>query len=58
MESIRSLLGKKIELKLSGCKIPITGELIDLGSDIVVVFSDSRYVYAFGAPFAAFETCR
>ncbi len=46
MESIRSLLGKKIELKLSGCKIPITGELIDLGSDIVVVFSDSRYVYA------------
>jgi len=46
MESIRSLLGKKIELKLSGCKVPITGELIDLGSDIIVVFSDTRYVYA------------
>lgn len=45
MESIRSLMGKKIEVKVSGCKIPITGELIDLGSDILVLYSDNKYIY-------------
>ncbi|MWV45972.1 DUF2642 domain-containing protein [Paenibacillus sp. HJL G12] len=45
MESIRSLLGKYVELKISGCKIPIAGELVDLGSDIIVIFSETRYMY-------------
>ncbi len=45
MESMRSLLGKKVELKISGCKVPIMGELVDLGSDIIVIFSETRYVY-------------
>jgi len=45
MESVRSLLGKKVELKISGCKIPFIGELVDLGSDIIVIFSENRYVY-------------
>jgi len=45
MESIRSLLGKIIELKISGYKIPIIGELIDVGSDILVLYSENKYIY-------------
>ncbi|MEC0371648.1 DUF2642 domain-containing protein [Paenibacillus chibensis] len=45
MESIRSLLGKKVELKISGYKVPVIGELVDLGSDILVLFSETRYIY-------------
>ncbi|KAF9130472.1 hypothetical protein BGX30_013481, partial [Mortierella sp. GBA39] len=34
-----------VELKISGYKIPIIGELIDVGSDILVLYSENKYIY-------------
>lgn len=38
-------LGKTIEFELSGCKLPIQGEVIDAGEDIIVLYSNQRYIY-------------
>ncbi|MBB6023391.1 hypothetical protein HNR77_004491 [Paenibacillus sp. JGP012] len=38
-------LGKTIEFELSGCKLPIQGEVIDVGEDIMVVYGNQRYIY-------------
>ena len=38
-------LGKFIELTLSGCKLPIQGEIIDMGQDLIVVYGDQRFTY-------------
>jgi hypothetical protein len=38
-------LGKSIELELSGCKLPIQGETIDMGQDLIVVYGNHRFIY-------------
>lgn len=45
MESLRSLIGKRVELELSGCKPLLHGEFIDMGSDVLVLYSKSKYIY-------------
>ncbi|WP_249435850.1 DUF2642 domain-containing protein [Paenibacillus sp. Marseille-Q4541] len=41
----KSWLGKQVELILSGCRIPIQGEIIDIGNDIFVIYGESRFIY-------------
>jgi len=45
MEPLRSMIGKRVELEVSGCKSLIHGEFIDMGSDVLVLYSNSRYIY-------------
>ncbi|KAA8783129.1 DUF2642 domain-containing protein [Paenibacillus amylolyticus] len=45
MKSAMMWLGKTIEFELSGCKLPIQGEVIDAGEDIIVVYGNQRYIY-------------
>ena len=45
MEPLRSMIGKRIELELSGCKSLLHGEFIDMGSDVLVLYSNSKYIY-------------
>ncbi|WFA83137.1 DUF2642 domain-containing protein [Paenibacillus amylolyticus] len=45
MELLTHWLGKSVELELSGCKLPIQGEIIDVGQDLIVVYGNQRFVY-------------
>ena len=45
MEPLRLMIGKRVELELSGNKTLIHGEFIDMGSDVLVVHSNSKYIY-------------
>lgn len=45
MELVTHWLGKSIELGLSGCKLPIQGEIVDVGQDLIVVYGNQRFVY-------------
>lgn len=45
MEPLRSMIGKRVELELSGCKTLLHGEFIDMGSDVLVLYSNSKYIY-------------
>ncbi|MCG7377761.1 DUF2642 domain-containing protein [Paenibacillus sp. ACRSA] len=45
MDLVTHWLGKSIELELSGCKLPIQGEIIDVGQDLIVVYENNRFVY-------------
>ncbi|WP_427181362.1 DUF2642 domain-containing protein [Paenibacillus sp. TC-CSREp1] len=45
MKPAMTWLGKTIEFELSGCKLPIQGEVIDVGEDIMVLYGNQRYIY-------------
>ncbi|WP_068619454.1 DUF2642 domain-containing protein [Paenibacillus tuaregi] len=45
MEVFKKWLNQTVELELSGCTERIIGELIDMGSDILVLFSESKFIY-------------
>lgn len=45
MELIHSMVGKPVELELSGCKMQLCGQLVDIGNDVLVLFSKTKYVY-------------
>ncbi|MNK03145.1 hypothetical protein D3C87_209780 [compost metagenome] len=45
MQVIKKWLNQIVELELSGCNERILGELIDMGSDILVLFSESKFIY-------------
>ncbi|MGQ8870687.1 DUF2642 domain-containing protein [Paenibacillus sp. TSA_86.1] len=45
MKSATIWLGKIVEFELSGCKLPIQGEVIDAGEDMMVVYGNQRYIY-------------
>lgn len=45
MKPLRSMIGKPVEVELSGCKMLLRGEFIDMGSDVLVIFSGAKYVY-------------
>jgi hypothetical protein len=45
VELVTHWLGKSIELELSGCKLPIQGEIVDVGQDLIVVYGNQRFVY-------------
>lgn len=42
---LNNWLGKQVELAVSGCQQSIQGEIIDIGSDIVVLYGDNRFIY-------------
>lgn len=45
MKSPTLWLGKSIQLELSGCRLPIQGEIIDMGQDLIVVYGNQRFIY-------------
>lgn len=45
MKPAATWLGRSIEFELSGCKMPIQGEVIDAGEDIMVVYGNQHYIY-------------
>jgi hypothetical protein len=45
MIAIYALIGKQVELTISGKKLPIRGKLIDLGNDIMVLRSEQKFLY-------------
>lgn len=45
MKLLRSIMGKFVELEISGKKTTIRGSLIDVGNDIIVLYSGSQFLY-------------
>ncbi|USB32147.1 DUF2642 domain-containing protein [Paenibacillus sp. YPG26] len=45
MQVFKKWLNQTVELELSGCNERIIGRLIDIGSDILVLFSGSKFIY-------------
>lgn len=45
MLAMKGLIGKQVEVTISGKKTPIHGKLIDLGSDILVLFNGKKFLY-------------
>lgn len=45
MNSVRALLNQSVEIELSGRLLPIKGKLIDYGSDILVLFNGTQFLY-------------
>ncbi|WP_433943515.1 DUF2642 domain-containing protein [Paenibacillus sp. SN-8-1] len=45
MQVFKKWLNQAVELELSGCSERIIGELIDMGSDILVLLSESKFIY-------------
>ncbi|MBE1440718.1 DUF2642 domain-containing protein [Paenibacillus sp. OAS669] len=45
MTLLNTLLDKQVELHISGKKTPIRGKLINLGSDIMVIYNGQQFLY-------------
>ncbi|MFH5182268.1 DUF2642 domain-containing protein [Paenibacillus sp. TAB 01] len=45
MTAIKALIGKQVELLISGKKTPMQGKLIDVGSDILVLYNGKKFQY-------------
>ncbi|WP_054954732.1 hypothetical protein [Paenibacillus dakarensis] len=45
MEQIISMLNRPVEVELSGHKMQLRGHFVDIGNDVLVLFSKSRYYY-------------
>lgn len=45
MTAIKALIGRQVELIISGKKTPVQGKLIDVGSDILVLFNGKKFQY-------------
>ncbi|GAJ41295.1 hypothetical protein [Saccharococcus caldoxylosilyticus] len=44
MNNLNSLIGKQVELEVSG-KVLLTGILVDVGLDIIVIYNGKEYLY-------------
>jgi hypothetical protein len=44
MNKLQSLIGKQVELEVSG-KVMLTGILVDVGLDIIVIYNGKEYLY-------------
>jgi hypothetical protein len=44
MNNLQSLIGKQVELEVSG-KVMLTGILVDVGLDIIVIYNGKEYLY-------------
>ncbi|EZP75820.1 hypothetical protein H839_11114 [Parageobacillus genomosp. 1] len=44
MNNLHSLIGKQVELEVSG-KVMLTGILVDVGLDIIVIYNGKEYLY-------------
>lgn len=45
MNSVRAFLNQPVEIELSGRLLPIKGNLIDYGSDLLVLFNGTQFLY-------------
>jgi hypothetical protein len=45
MNIMHSLVGKPVEIEISGKMLPIQGNLIELGSDILVIYNGTDFLY-------------
>jgi hypothetical protein len=45
MNSLHPLVGKPVELEISGKMLPIQGNLIEFGSDVLVIYNGKHFLY-------------